>query len=69
MNEENCIAVSQYINNSELLNFKVGDKITLALFRQADGTLSYDMPDNKNILKQLLARADFDYVEVRLTRS
>ena len=66
MNEENCIAVSQYINNSELLNFKVGDKITLALFRQADGTLSYDMPDNKHILKQLLARADFDYVEVEI---
>jgi hypothetical protein len=66
MTEENCVAVSEYINNSELLNFKVGDKITLAFFKQADGTISYDVPDNKYVLKQLLVKADFDYVEVEI---
>lgn len=64
--EENCVAVSEYINNSELLNFKVGDKITLAAFKQADGTLSYDIPDNKNMLKQLLIKADFELIEVEI---
>ena len=66
MTEENCVAVSEYINNSELLNFKLGDKITLALFKHADGSISYDVPDNKYILKQLLVKADFDYVEVEV---
>jgi hypothetical protein len=66
MTEENCVAVSEYINNSELLNFKVGDKITLAFFKQADGTISYEVPDNKYVLKQLLVKADFDYVEVEI---
>jgi hypothetical protein len=66
MTEENCVAVSEYINNSELLNFKVGDKITLAFFKQADGTISYYVPDNKYVLKQLLVKADFDYVEVEI---
>lgn len=66
MNDENCVAVSEYVNNSELLNFKVGDKITLAVFKQADGSLSYDVPDNKYLLKQLLTKADFDYVEVEI---
>lgn len=66
MTDDNCVAVSEYINNSELLNFKVGDKITLAVFKQADGTLSYDVPDNKYLLKQLLVKADFEYVEVEI---
>ncbi len=66
MKEESCIAVSEYINNSELLNFKVGDKITLAIFKQADGSISYDVPDNKYVLKQLLVKADFEYVEVEI---
>ena len=66
MKEENCVAVSEYINNSEVLNFKVGDKLTLAIFKQADGSISYDVPDNKYVLKQLLIKADFEYVEVEI---
>lgn len=66
MNEDNCIAVSEYVNNSKLLNFNVGDKITIAIFSQADGPISYDVPDNKHILNQLLSKAVFDYVEVEI---
>ena len=66
MKDESCVAVSEYINNSELLNFKVGDKLTLAIFKQADGSISYDVPDNKYVLKQLLTKADFDYIEVEI---
>jgi len=66
MNDNNCIAVSEYVNNSELLNFKVGDKITVAIFKQAESAISYDVPDNKHILNQLLSKAVFDFVEVEI---
>ena len=66
MTEENCIAVSEYINNSKSLNFKVGDTLTLAKFKSVDGAISYDMPDNKYILNQLLAKAEFDFITVEV---
>ncbi len=66
MNEENCIAVSEYINNSELLNFKVGDTLTLAVFIETQRPISYDVPDNKYILNQLLSHGSFRFVDVEI---
>ncbi len=66
MNEENCIAVSEYINNSKSLNFKVGDKIEVGIFLGADTPISYDVPDNKYILNQLLNNGKFEYVELEI---
>jgi len=66
MSEENCIAISEYINNSKSLNFKVGDTVTLAIVKKINEPISYDMPDNKYILSQLLKRAEFDYVTVEV---
>ena len=66
MTDENCIAVSEYINNSKSLNFKVGDTVTLAKLKSLDGAISYDMPDNKYILNQLLAKAEFEFITVEV---
>jgi hypothetical protein len=66
MTEENCVAVSEYINNSKSLNFKVGDTITLAVVRKINEPISYDMPDNKYILSQLVKHAEFDYITVEI---
>ena len=66
MTEPNCIAVSEYINNSKSLNFKVGDTVTLAIVKKINEPISYDMPDNKYILSQLVKRAEFDYITVEV---
>ena len=66
MTEPNCIAVSEYINNSKSLNFKVGDTVKLAVFEMSHGAISYDVPDNKYILNQLLAKGEFEYVTVEI---
>lgn len=66
MTEDNCIAVSEYINNSKSLNFKVGDTVTLAKFKKTDGAISYDVPDNKYILSQLLTKAEFEFITVEI---
>ncbi len=66
MTESNCIAVSEYINNSKSLNFKVGDTVTLAVVKKINEPISYDMPDNKYILSQLLKHAEFDYITVEI---
>jgi ABC-type lipoprotein release transport system permease subunit len=66
MNDENCVAVSEYINNSKSLNFKVGDTITLAIVKNINEPISYEVPDNKYILNQLLTHAEFDYMTVEI---
>jgi ABC-type lipoprotein release transport system permease subunit len=66
MNDENCVAVSEYINNSKSLNFKVGDTITLAIVKNINEPISYEVPDNKYILNQLLTHAEFDYITVEI---
>lgn len=66
MTDPNCIAVSEYINNSKSLNFKVGDTVTLAIVKKINEPISYDMPDNKYILSQLVKRAEFDYITVEV---
>lgn len=66
MADNNCIAVSEYINNSKSLNFKVGDTVTLAVFQNALESISYEMPDNKYILNQLLAKAEFEFITVEV---
>jgi len=66
MSEDNCIAVSEYINNSKVLNFKVGDKLTLAVFESTEKPIDYDVPDNKYILNQLINNARFRFVEVEI---
>ncbi len=66
MTEPNCIAVSEYINNSKSLNFKVGDTLTLAIVKKINEPISYDMPDNKYILSQLVKRAEFEYITVEI---
>jgi ABC-type lipoprotein release transport system permease subunit len=66
MNEENCIAVSEYINNSEALNFKVGDKVSVGIFLGAETPISYDVPDNKYILNQLINNGKYDQVELEI---
>lgn len=66
MTDPKCIAVSEYINNSKSLNFKVGDTVTLAIVKKINEPISYDMPDNKYILSQLVKCAEFDYVTVEV---
>lgn len=66
MNEPNCIAVSEYINNSRSLNFKVGDTVKLAVFEMSHGSISYEVPDNKYILSQLLSKGEFHLVTVEV---
>ena len=66
MNEPNCIAVSEYINNSRSLNFKVGDTVKLAVFEMSHGSISYDMPDNKYILNQLISKGEFELITVEI---
>lgn len=66
MTEENCIAVSEYINNSKALNFKVGDTIKLAIVKEIHEPISFDMPDNKYILSQLVKNAEFEYITVEI---
>lgn len=66
MTDPNCIAVSEYINNSKSLNFKVGDTVTLAVVKKINEPISYDMPDNKYILSQLVNRAEFEYITVEV---
>ncbi len=65
MNEENCVAVSEYINNSKSLDFKVGDKIKLAVCKSIWG-VDYDVPDNKHILSQILAEGTFEFITVEI---
>ena len=66
MTDQNCVAVSEYINNSKSLNFKVGDTVTLAFVKKINEPISYDMPDNKYILSQLVKRAEFEYITVEI---
>ncbi len=66
MTEENCVAVSEYINNSKSLNFKVGDKITLAACTYLHGSIDYSVPDLKFILSQLVAKGEFAYTTVEI---
>ncbi|MGM9642748.1 MAG: FtsX-like permease family protein [Eubacteriales bacterium] len=65
MNEENCIAVSEYINNTESLNFKVGDTVRLAVCKSM-GDVNYDVPDNKHILSQLLVKGSYEFITVEI---
>ncbi len=65
MEEENCIAVSEYINNTKSLDFKVGDKITLAVCIDSWG-INYDVPDNKYLLNQLIKEAEHEYITVEV---
>ena len=66
MTDPSCIAVSEYINNSKSLNFKVGDKVKLAVFEMSHGSISYDMPDNKYILNQLISKGEFELITVEI---
>ncbi len=66
MNEENCVAVSEYINNNKALNFKVGDKIKLAVCTYIHGSINYEVPDLKYILGQIISKGDFEYITVEI---
>lgn len=66
INEENCIAVSEYINNKRALDFKVGDKITVCVFMGSDTPISYNVPNIKYILNQLVHHASFELVELEV---
>ena len=66
MTDPNCIAVSEYINNSKKLNFKVGDTVKLAIFEMSHGSISYDVPDNKYILNQLLSKGEYELITVEI---
>lgn len=60
------VAVSEYINNTESLNFKVGDKITLAILETISAPIDYNNPDNKYILRQLLNEGIYNYLTVEI---
>lgn len=65
MNEDNCIAVSEYVNNTEALNFKVGDTVMLAVCKSAEG-INYDVPSDKLILSQLLDKGTYEFITVEI---
>ena len=66
ISDKRYVAVSEYINNSLSLNFKVGDKITLAILDELTVPIDYSKPDNKYILRQLLNDGIYNYLTVEI---
>lgn len=58
------VAVTRSINNRDVLGFKVGDRITVATFREQGRPLVFDRIDKKYVLSVLLNDAYFNYTEV-----
>ncbi len=66
LTEQNCVAVTKYINNKESLGFEVGDEIILAKFKESLVPISFDKLDKKYILSQLVKEGIYDFYTVEI---
>lgn len=60
------VAVSCSINNLNVMDFRPGDTVRIALFESAGSPISFEKPDRKYQLSTLLSGAYFDYIDVRI---
>ena len=64
----NTVIVSEYMNNSQELDFEVGDKIIIAMFSEEVGVMDSSRNDKKYILSQQLNAYKYAYVELTVGR-
>ena len=64
LNEKNTVIVSEHISNAKRLNFEVGDKIIIAVFKKEIAPIDKEKMDRKYILDQQLNGAEFAFLEV-----
>ncbi|GEM_PF-1288915 len=60
------VAVTCSMNNQNLLNFKVGDTVTIAALIDMDNSVKLETADRRLILTQLLRGGDFNYYTVEI---
>lgn len=64
LNDKYTVAVSEYIYNGRELNFKVGDKITAAVFKSKNAPIDNALSDARLILEQEIKYGNFEYIEL-----
>ncbi len=64
LNGDLTVAMTLSMNNSPAVSVSPGDVIRIGVLRTKEGGISYDRPDKKYILSQLIERAEFTYFKV-----
>lgn len=64
--DELTVAVTEKIANRKMLDFKVGDKIILGIYKDYKRSIRIEKPDKKYILKKQIPNYEYDFLEVTI---